>query len=41
MSPDKKQWKELVKEIKEANKNPKFKKVVREFVRIHTGKTSS
>jgi len=30
----------LIKDIKKANKDPEFRKGVKEFIRHHTGKTS-
>ncbi|MDO8537777.1 MAG: hypothetical protein Q7S21_02730 [archaeon] len=30
-------WEEIRAEIREANKNPEFRKFIREFVKYHTG----
>ena len=30
----------LIKDIKKANKDPEFRKGIREFIRYHTGKSS-
>ena len=30
----------LIKDIKKANKDPEFRKGVKEFIRYHTGKSS-
>lgn len=32
------EWKKLIKEIKEANKDPEFRKGIAEFITFHTGK---
>lgn len=32
-------WKKLMKEIKEAKKDPRFMKALDEFIRFHSGKT--
>jgi len=33
-----KSWNKLIKELKEANKDPEFRAGVREFIKFHTGK---
>lgn len=33
-----KPWSKLIKEIKEASKDPEFRKGVKEFIKFHTGK---
>ena len=33
-------WDKLIKKIEKANKDPKFKEAVREFISYHTGKAS-
>jgi len=35
----KKSWKRLEKEIKEAKKDPKFMKALKAFIDFHSGKT--
>ena len=32
-------WKKLMKEIREANKDPEFKKGIKEFIALTTGKS--
>jgi hypothetical protein len=32
-------WSQLIKEIKEAKKDPEFLKALDEFIRFHTGKS--
>ena len=32
-----KSWSKLIREIKEANKDPEFRKGIKEFIKFHTG----
>ena len=34
-------WKQLIEEIEEANKDPEFRKGIKEFIALTTGKSSN